>query len=105
MANDSRSSDLAAQLRAALGSPADTPTADAPQDVYGQLALLIARICGADVERDTQLADAPVDSLDLIELVVRCEQTFGVRIDAEAARGWVTVGDVADYIETRAVKQ
>ena len=43
-------------------------------------------------------ADLDVDSLSMVEVVVACEERFGVRIPDEALEGLVTVGDAVDYI-------
>ena len=46
--------------------------------------------------------DLGINSLELADLVMLCEDKFGVTIDDEDAQGFVTVGDVADYLEARA---
>jgi len=42
--------------------------------------------------------DLDVDSLTMVEVVVACEERFGVRIPDEALEGLRTVGDAVDYI-------
>lgn len=97
-------SDLAAQLRAKLSAPQETKTQE-PQDTYGEVAQLIATITGGDVpERDERLEDIGVTSLNRIEFAVRAEQRFGTKLAEAPAASWETVGDVAAYIDTHAVK-
>ena len=42
--------------------------------------------------------DLDVDSLTMVEVVVACEERFGVRIPDEALESLRTVGDAVDYI-------
>jgi len=46
-------------------------------------------------------ADLDVDSLTMVEVVVACEERFGVRIPDEALEQLTTVGDAVDYIAER----
>lgn len=43
--------------------------------------------------------DLGFNSLELADLVVLCEERFGIVFDDAALRGLLTVGDVAAYIE------
>lgn len=40
-----------------------------------------------------------INSLELADLVYKCEETFGIVIDDDAVSGLVTVGDVVKYLE------
>ena len=42
--------------------------------------------------------DLDIDSLTMVEVVVACEERFGVRIPDESLEGLRTVSDAADYI-------
>ncbi len=42
--------------------------------------------------------DLGVNSLELAELVIHCEETFDIDIDENVAKDFVTVGDVVDYL-------
>lgn len=44
--------------------------------------------------------DLGFNSLELAELVIHCEETFGIEVDEEIAKDFVTVGDVVKYLET-----
>ena len=48
-------------------------------------------------------ADLDVDSLSMVEVVVACEERFGVRIPDSDLEKLVTVGDAIDYIENAGV--
>ena len=45
--------------------------------------------------------DLGINSLELADLVMLCEDKFGVEIDDEEAQKFVTVGDVAEYLSSR----
>lgn len=51
---------------------------------------------------DTRLRDTELTSLDMIELAVRIEDRFGVRVDEQAYAQCDTVEDLAKYIEEHA---
>ena len=56
-----------------------------------------------DVTPSAELVnDLGINSLELADLVMLCEDKFGVEIDDEEAQKFVTVGDVAEYLSTRA---
>lgn len=44
--------------------------------------------------------DLGMNSIELSELVLICEEKFGIEIDEEIAKDFVTVKDVVDYLET-----
>ena len=46
--------------------------------------------------------DLEADSLDLVELVVELEDSYGVRIPDEEAAKILTVGQAADYVAAHA---
>jgi acyl carrier protein len=46
--------------------------------------------------------DLEADSLDLAELVVELEDSYGIRIPDEAAAKILTVGQAADFVATHA---
>lgn len=53
-----------------------------------------------DIALDTQLVnDLGINSLELADLVLLCEDTFGVTISDDDIRKFVTVGDVVAYLE------
>lgn len=46
--------------------------------------------------------DLGVNSIELTDLVLACEETFEVKIEDEDAQSFITVGDVADFLENHA---
>lgn len=45
--------------------------------------------------------DLGLDRLAVIEFAVRCEEATGVRIEDDDIAGFITLGDVVDYISGR----
>ena len=53
-----------------------------------------------DVTMDAELiADLGINSLELADLILLCEDKFNVVIDDEEIRNFSTVGDVVRYLE------
>jgi acyl carrier protein len=48
--------------------------------------------------------DLEADSLDLVELVVELEDSYGIRIPDEDAAKILTVGQAADFVATHAAE-
>ncbi len=67
---------------------------------------IIVELLGVDASKVTRDArfreDLEADSLDLVELIMEFEQRFGSDISDEDAQKLETVGDVVDYIDSRA---
>ena len=56
-----------------------------------------------DIRPDAQLsADLGLNSLELADLVVLCEERFNVEFDDTALPNLVTIRDVVDYLEAHA---
>ena len=56
----------------------------------------------ANIKEDTRLKeDLNVDSLDVVELVMRLEETFDIAVSDEAATKLATVKDIVSYIESQ----
>jgi acyl carrier protein len=47
----------------------------------------------------TTLADLGIDSLDLVDLIFKIEDHFGLKIKDDVPRSLVTLADVAAYID------
>ena len=55
---------------------------------------------GEDIQLETSLKDdLEMDSLDAVELNLAIEEAFGITISDEALEGFVTVGDIVNYLE------
>ncbi|WP_040160283.1 acyl carrier protein [Nigerium massiliense] len=73
------------------------------EEIRTQLAELVNDVAGVPVE-DVQLDksfvdDLDVDSLAMVEIIVGCEEKFGVTIPDEDSKNLKTVGDAVAYIE------
>ena len=44
--------------------------------------------------------DLAINSIELAELILRCEEEFGIDIQEEEMHKFVTVGDVVEYLNT-----
>ena len=57
----------------------------------------------ADVSMDAELiGDLGINSLELADLVLNCEEKFDIEIDDEEIHKFVTVGDVVNYLSEKA---
>ena len=73
------------------------------EEIRSQLAELVNEVAGVPVE-DVQLDksfvdDLDVDSLAMVEIIVGCEEKFGVTIPDEESKNLKTVGDAVAYVE------
>ena len=74
------------------------------EEIRTQLAELVNDVAGVPVD-DVQLDksfvdDLDVDSLAMVEIIVGCEEKFGVTIPDEESKNLKTVGDAVAYIES-----
>ena len=54
----------------------------------------------ADVTMDAELSgDLGINSLELAELILACEEKFNVQIDDEDLHRFTTVADIVNYLE------
>jgi len=50
---------------------------------------------------DAELSgDLAINSIELAELILHCEETFGIEIQEDEMYKFVTVGDVVEYLNT-----
>ncbi|MBR4873064.1 MAG: acyl carrier protein [Clostridia bacterium] len=55
----------------------------------------------ADITLDAELSgDLGINSIELADLVMLCEEKFDIEIDDENLHKLVTVGDVVSYLES-----
>ena len=67
-------------------------------------ALLVNELSVApeDITLDAQLqSDLGINSLELADLVLMCEDRFGVSISDDDVHGFITVGDVVTYMTAK----
>ncbi len=73
------------------------------EDVHGRIKQIIVDELGVDEGEVTPNArfidDLGADSLDLVELVMRFEEEFGIEIPDEDAEKIQSVGDAYNYVE------
>ena len=54
-----------------------------------------------DITLDAELSnDLGINSIELADLVMICEDRFGIEINDDDIRKFITVGDVVAYLET-----
>ena len=74
-------------------------------DAFEQIKEIIVDLLGVEPEAITPEAsfrdDLGADSLDLVELIMEFEDTFGGTISDEEARSIETVGQAVEYVEER----
>lgn len=76
-------------------------------DTFTRLVPLLDEASAADTDditRDAKLRDLAIDSLSMIELVVKIEDEFKVRLDESIVQNWNTVSDVIAYIDEHGKK-
>ena len=75
--------------------------------VLAGLAEVLEEVSGVSADKVTREAtfqnDLEVDSLTMVEVVVACEERFGIRIPDEALENLKTVGDAIDYISSAGI--
>lgn len=55
----------------------------------------------AKITLDAELSgDLAINSIELAELILRCEEEFGIDIQEDEMHKFVTVGDVVNYLNT-----
>ena len=81
---------------------APSTAAGSPAELLAGLAEVLAEVAGTPAEAVVRSAafdaDLDIDSLTMVEVVVACEERFGVTIPDEALEGLRTVGDALDHI-------
>ena len=74
------------------------------EEIYEQVKGVLVDQLGIEESEITEEAsfqeDLDADSLDLVELIMELEDTFGVKISDEDAQGIQTVGQAVDHIST-----
>ena len=71
---------------------------------FEQIKKIIVDQLGVDADAvtpETTIEDLGVDSLDLVETIMTVEDEFGITFDDGDVEGLKTVGDIADYIESK----
>ena len=83
----------------------DPRTAPRRDEVLARLAEIIHLVTEspvADVQPERAFVDdLRIDSLSMVEILEGSARRFDVEIDDEAAKGFVRVGDLVDYLHLR----
>lgn len=73
--------------------------------ILEQIQSILAESCGLSVDEitlDARLeADLGINSLELAELALRCDEEFGVDVEDDDIHRLITVGDIVRYIEEK----
>lgn len=55
-----------------------------------------------EITMDAELTnDLGINSIELADLVMQCEDKFDIEIDDDNIRNFITIGDVVEYLEAR----
>ena len=55
-----------------------------------------------DIQKDSELSgDLGINSIELADLVLMCEDKFGLEIEDDDIHQFVTIGDVVNYLESQ----
>ena len=72
--------------------------------IYEQVKELLVTNLQVDEKQITPEAelvnDLGINSLELADLVLLCEEKYGIEIDDKSISRFITVGDVIGYLET-----
>ena len=67
---------------------------------FADLLVEELQINRADITMDAELSnDLGINSIELADLVIQCEEKFGITIDDDDIHTFTTVGDVVEYIK------
>ncbi|MFC1846694.1 acyl carrier protein [Chloroflexota bacterium] len=69
------------------------------EETLKEIVLKITRKPDADFSSDTQFKDLEADSLDIVQILVALEDTFGIEIDDEEIRQVKNMGELVAYIQ------
>jgi acyl carrier protein len=69
-------------------------------DKFKELLINELQVKESAITMDAELAsDLGVNSIELADLVMICEEQFGLTIEDDDLHGFITVGDVVNYLE------
>jgi len=83
----------------------ESMTKKARKDIYQDVKLAVMQILDVSEDKvsiETSFsADLNADSLDIVEVLMKLEDKYGIEIPEEMARNLCTVKEMVDYIEQR----
>ncbi len=77
------------------------------QDSFAKIVDIVAGKLDIDkktITADSTFQDLGADSLDLLEIIMRLEEQFGIEINDEEAEKMTKMGEVVAYINERRTK-
>lgn len=74
------------------------------QDKIIELVVIKLNIDKTKITSDATLQALGADSLDIVELIMRLEDQFGIEINDEDAEQLKTLSDLVDYVHERRKK-
>jgi len=72
------------------------------QDTYNTIVKIVAEKLNVDkstVNGNATLEQLGADSLDMVEIIMKLEEQFGIEIDDEEAESLGTLDQVVDYVQ------
>lgn len=78
------------------------------QDTYNKVVTLVSHKLNVDksaVEKAHSFQELGADSLDMVEIIMKLEEDFGIEINDSDAEKLTSVDQVVDYIHTLRMKQ
>ena len=79
------------------------------QELYDRIKGIIVDILAVEEDKITPAAsfreDLGADSLDLVQILVAVEDTFGIEIPDEDTEKFQSLGDFVDYIKSRTAEK
>lgn len=77
------------------------------EETFRQIAAIVADKLGIDqakVTANTTLQDLGADSIDLLEIIMRIEEQFGIEINDEDAEKMNRMDQIVSYVQERRTK-
>lgn len=77
------------------------------QDTFAKIVDIVASKLDVDkksINMESTFTDLGADSLDLLEIIMRLEEQFGIEINDEDAEKMTKMSDVVAYINARRTK-
>jgi acyl carrier protein len=77
------------------------------QDTFAKIVDIVASKLEIDkktITSDSTFQDLGADSLDLLEIIMRLEEQFGIEVNDEDAEKMQRMQDVVDYVNERRTK-
>lgn len=77
---------------------------NAEQPTFKRIKHFIGEVCAVDssaINPDSRLRGYGVDSIRMFELMLMIEDEFQVQLEADELSNIITIGELADYIDSR----